>query len=113
RLTVKFTMLGVRFLDVDFMQINFAYASPSVYVIRIYCTVNIRADALSTEGKQPRPNTFRPRLRNDLLSSYSGDAGHPPIGGLLDCPPGRGDFSVSNFHPGLIPGNLVRNDFWR
>ena len=27
-------------------------------------------------------------------------------------PPGRGDFLVSNFHPGLIPGNLVRNDFW-
>src|SRR5215510_4657870 len=25
-------------------------------------------------------------------------------------PPGRGDFSVSNFHPGAIPGNLVRND---
>ena len=28
-------------------------------------------------------------------------------------PPGRGDFLVSNFHPGAIPGNLVRNDFWR
>ena len=27
--------------------------------------------------------------------------------------PGRGDFLVSDFHPGLIPGNLVRNDFWR
>ena len=27
--------------------------------------------------------------------------------------PGGGDFLVSNFHPGLIPGNLVRNDFWR
>src|SRR5262249_15888266 len=29
----------------------------------------------------------RSRLRNDLLSSYSGDAGYPPLGGLLDCPP--------------------------
>jgi hypothetical protein len=28
-------------------------------------------------------------------------------------PPGRGDFLVSNFYPGAIPGNLVRNDFWR
>ena len=28
-------------------------------------------------------------------------------------PPGRGDFLVLDFHPGLIPGNLVRNDFWR
>src|SRR5262249_53545169 len=54
---------------------------------------------------------FRPRLRNDLLSSYSGDAGHPPIGGRI-APPVGDDFLVSNFHPGAIPGNLVRNDFW-
>src|SRR6266436_3263156 len=26
-------------------------------------------------------------------------------------PPGRGDFLVSNFHPGLIPGNLARTIF--
>src|SRR5262249_2549903 len=26
---------------------------------------------------------------------------------LYNEPPGRGDFLVSNFHPGLIPGNLV------
>ena len=39
RLTVKFTMLGVRFLDVDFMRINFACASPTVYLIRFFCTV--------------------------------------------------------------------------
>src|SRR5258705_12004509 len=26
-------------------------------------------------------------------------------------PPGRGDFSVSNFHPGLIPGNLAKTIF--
>src|SRR6516225_9621760 len=32
-------MLGVRFLDVDFMRINFACASPTVYVIRLSCTV--------------------------------------------------------------------------
>ena len=30
RLTVKFTMLGVRFLDVDFMRINSAFAPPTV-----------------------------------------------------------------------------------
>jgi len=29
-LTVKFTMLGVRFLDVDFMRINFACGLPTV-----------------------------------------------------------------------------------
>ena len=30
---------------------------------------------------------------------------------LYNGTPGRGDFSVSNFHPDPIPGNLVRNDF--
>src|SRR5215467_9117402 len=43
-------------------------------------------------GQAASPNTFRPRLRNDLLSSYSGDAGHPPIGELLHCPPVGGTF---------------------
>ena len=28
-------------------------------------------------------------------------------------PPLGGDFLVSTFHPDPIPGNLVRNDFWR
>jgi hypothetical protein len=32
---------------------------------------------------------------------------------LYNGTPGRGDFLVSNFHPGAIPGNLVRKDFWR
>jgi hypothetical protein len=27
--------------------------------------------------------------------------------GMRGGPPGRGDFSVSNFHPDLIPGNLA------
>ena len=26
---------------------------------------------------------------------------------LYNGPPGRGDFLVSNFHPGLIPGNVA------
>src|SRR5262245_2209842 len=49
-----------------------------------------------------------------------GDAGRE-ANLILSCrrtsiwdPPGRGGtFLVSNFHPGLIPGNLVRNDFCR
>src|SRR5262249_9671492 len=32
---------------------------------------------------------------------------------LLCVGPGRGDFLVSNFHPGAIPGSLVGNDFWQ
>jgi hypothetical protein len=38
---------------------------------------------------------------------------HEPRGWRARRAPGRGDFLVSNFHPGAIPGNLVRNDFWR
>ena len=38
-MTVKFTMLGVRFLDVDFMRINLACASHTVRVKRLFCTV--------------------------------------------------------------------------
>jgi len=38
-LTVKFTMLGVRFLDVDFMRINFACGLPTVWLIHLFCTV--------------------------------------------------------------------------
>src|SRR6516225_5006106 len=32
-------MLGVRFLDVDFMRINFACGLQTVYLIRLFCTV--------------------------------------------------------------------------
>src|SRR6516164_5591883 len=39
RLTVKFTMLGVRFLDVDFMRINLACAPTTVCIIRLSCIV--------------------------------------------------------------------------
>jgi hypothetical protein len=38
-LTVKFTMVGVRFLDVDFMRINLACPCSTVYIIRLFCTV--------------------------------------------------------------------------
>ena len=35
-------------------------------------------------------------------------ARHEAAGGAHAlCPRGRGDFSDSNFHPALIPGNLV------
>jgi len=44
-----------------------------------------------------------------------GGAGRGPTS-FLSChrtsmwSPRQGDFLISNFHPGLIPGNLVRND---
>ena len=32
-------MLGVRFLDADFMRINFAFGLSTVYLIHLFCTV--------------------------------------------------------------------------
>src|SRR5262245_60652280 len=47
-------MLGVRFLDVDFMRINLACASPTVYVIRFFCTVGKeKTAARSTSRSHP------------------------------------------------------------
>jgi hypothetical protein len=56
RLTVKFTMLGVRFLDVDFMRINLACA-PTVRITRFSRTVRNAAwkhrDRCRTEAAEP------------------------------------------------------------
>ena len=69
-----------------------------------------------------------PRRTTEFLPYYPHDERQPfepgeiyevdleiwPMGCLCGAPPpGRRDFLVSNFHPGAIPRNLVRNDFWR
>ena len=43
-MTVKFTMLGVRFLDVDFMRINFAVASSYCicYALLLHSQIELR-----------------------------------------------------------------------
>src|SRR5262249_30821544 len=114
RLTVKFTMLGVRFLDVDFMRINSACACPTVYIIRIFCTV-VKGGAAAWSASRSQCRMEAPgRVRGMRRGEEPGGQTHfvlPP--NLYNEPPGRGDFLVSDFHPGLIPGNLVRNDFWR
>jgi hypothetical protein len=89
-LTVKFTVVGVRFLDVDFMRINSACAPPTVAPFLHSQHPRWRSGA--QRASSFALTLFRPRLRNDLLSSYSGDTGRPPIGGLLDCPPVGGTF---------------------
>src|SRR5262249_55744654 len=40
RLTVKFSMVGVRFLDLDFIAIKLPSLRLTGYLIRISCTVN-------------------------------------------------------------------------
>src|SRR6516165_827818 len=107
-------MLGVRFLNVDFMRINFACASPTVYVIHIYCTV-IKGGTAAWSASRWQCRMEAPgRVRGMRRRHEPRGQPHfvlPP--NLYNGPPGRGDFLVSNFHPGLIPGNLVRNYFWR
>jgi hypothetical protein len=49
----------------------------------------------------------RAALKPQLCAPRSGGRDSFPV-----SPPPGGDFLVSNFHPGAIPGNLVRNDFW-
>jgi hypothetical protein len=84
-LTVKFTMLGVRFLDVDFMRINFACPYPTVYLIRLFCTVVKGGAAACTviamqdggtgAGAQPRANLIFVLPPNVYVG--------PPVGGTF------------------------------
>jgi len=39
RLTVKFTMVGARFWEADFMRINLACEPPTVWLMRFSCIV--------------------------------------------------------------------------
>jgi hypothetical protein len=96
---------GVRFLDVDFMRINL----PTVYIIYFFFTV-VKGEAARTVIAMQDGGTG--------AGAQHGGAGRGPTS-FLSChrtsmwAPREGDFLVSNFHPGAIPGNLVRNDFWR
>src|SRR5215472_457419 len=84
RLTVKFTMLGVRFLDVDFMRINFACGLPTVYLIHI-CTVG-RAAAWSASRSQCRmeaPGRVREPRAHLVLSCRRTSIMNPPVGGTF------------------------------
>src|SRR6516225_9447215 len=121
-------MLGVRFLDVDFMRINFACGLQTVYLIRLFCTV-VKEERLHGAHRDRNAGW---RHRSGRAAWRRGPRGQPHFvlpPNLYMGPPG-GDFLVSNFvgvseppwgegarkskiHPGSIPGNLVRNDFWR
>src|SRR6516225_1114136 len=47
-------MLGVPFLDIGFMRINLAFASPTVWLIGFFCTVKGGAAAWSASRSQCR-----------------------------------------------------------
>src|SRR6516162_9082849 len=108
RLTVKFTMLGVRFLDVDFMRINFACGCQTVKLIHLYCIVIKGGAAAWSASRWQCRMEASGRVRGMRRRHEPRGQPHfvlPP--NLYNGPPGREDFLVSNFHPGLIPGNLA------
>src|SRR5262249_20549574 len=100
-------MVGVRFLDIDFMRINFAYAYPTVYVKRFFCTV-VKGGAAAWSASRSQCRMEAPgRVRGMRRRHEPRGQPHfvlPP--NLYNGFP-RGDFLVSNFHPGLIAGNLA------
>src|SRR5262245_3419570 len=96
-----------------------------LYIFLEQSTAPAVALAPNQQGVAISRHICPPRCRNYLLhcARSIGAVDAPPVGGLLDsgkriskelcrrpftsAPPGRGDFSDSNFHPALIPGNLV------
>src|SRR6516165_406157 len=106
-------MLGVRFLDVDFMRINLACGCQTIKLIGIFCTVVKGGAAAWSASRSPCRMEAPGRVRAMRRRHEPRGQPHfvlPP--NLYNGPPGRGDFLVSKFHPGLIPGNLAQNDFW-
>src|SRR5262245_36940988 len=84
-------MFGVRFLDVDFMRINFACPCSTVYLIRLFCTV--------LKGGAAAWSTLRSQCRMEAperARSMAARAARPTS--FLSCqrtsmwPPGRGTF---------------------
>src|SRR5262249_19366755 len=101
-------MLGVRFLDVDFMRENLACATPTVYVIRVYCTV-VKGGAAAWSASRSQCRMEAPgRVRGMRRRHEPRGQPHfvlPP--NLYLGPPVAGGFFGSNFHPGLVPRNFA------
>src|SRR5262245_35103890 len=80
-------MLGVRFLDVDFMRINFACGLPTVYFICFFCiVVKGGAAAWSASRSQCRmeaPGRVREPRANLILSCRRTSIINPPVGGTF------------------------------
>ena len=107
-MTVKFTMLGVRFLDVDFIGVKRPSSTSSDQVKYIFCTV-VKGGATAWSASRWQCRMEAPgRVRGMRRRHEPRGQPHfvlPP--NLYNGPPGGGDFLVSDFHPGLIPGNLA------
>src|SRR5262249_12445827 len=84
-------MLGVRFLDVDFMRINLACASPTVWLIGFFCTVvKERTAAWSASRSQSRMEA--PERARSVVARAAGQPHFclaterlcgPPVGGTF------------------------------
>src|SRR5262245_66064032 len=80
-------MLGVRFLDVDFMRINLACGCSTVKLISLFCTVvKGGAAAWSASRSQCRmeaPGRVREPRASLILSCRRTSIMNPPVGGTF------------------------------
>src|SRR5262249_7996811 len=84
----------------------------TVYIICFSCTV-VKGEAAAWSASRSQSRMEAPERTRSMVARAAGQPHFCLATERLCGPPGRGDFLVSNFHPGAIPGNLVRNDFWR
>ena len=95
-------MLGVRFLDVDFMRINLACGCLAVKLIHLFCTVRCMeriAIAMQDGGAGAAAQHGGAGARGQPHFCLATER--------LCGAPGRGDCLVSNFHRG--PGDACRH----
>src|SRR5262249_12710077 len=100
-------MFGVRFLDLDFIGVKGSSSTSSDSIIRFSCTV-VKGGAAAWSASRSQCRMEAPgRMRGMRRRHQPRGQPHFVLPPNLIMAPGGGDFLVSNFHPGLIPGNVV------
>jgi len=98
-----------RFLDVDFIGVKRPSSTSSDQVKYIFCTV-VKGGATAWSASRSQCRMEAPGRVRGMRGQHE-PRGQPhfvlPPNLYMGPPPGRGDFLVSNFHPGPIPGNLA------
>src|SRR6266568_3949479 len=94
-------MLGVRFLDADFMRINFACGLPTVWLKCFFCTV-VKGEAAAWSASRSQCRMEAPERARSMVARAAGQPHFCLATERLCGPPGRGDFLVSNFHPDVV-----------
>src|SRR5262245_54642405 len=78
--------------------------------VHIFCTV-VKRGAAAWSASRSQSRMEAPERARSMVARAAGQPHFCLATERLCGPPGRGDFLVSNFHPGAIPGTLRRS--WR